>query len=338
MNKMIDFVLTWVDGNDPEWQKQMNYYKNQSMPEADRLSNNSGSNRFRDWDLLRYWFRGVEKNAPWVHKIHFVTCGQKPEWLNTEHPKLVLVDHKDFIPEKYLPTFNSSTIMMNLGRIPDLSEHFVNFNDDLFLIDRVKESDFFQGDKACDSAIMGTITGENSADIFPHCLINNIGVLNQHFSKKEVLKRNRKLFYSLKYGKQLLNNLYLTPFGFFTGFHDTHLPSGYFKSCFEEVWEKEEKRLDLASYNKFRSKDDYNEWLVKNWQYCSGKTVPRSTKWGRCFQLGQDTGYIEAIKNKSYKAICINDSYTDKFSFDEVQKELAEAFESIFPQKSSYEL
>ena len=31
--------------------------------------------RYRDWDLLRYWFRGVERFAPWVRRIHFVTWG-----------------------------------------------------------------------------------------------------------------------------------------------------------------------------------------------------------------------------------------------------------------------
>lgn len=307
------------------------------MPEANRMSDSATSNRYRDWDLLRYWFRGVEEFAPWVHKIYFVTCGQKPEWLNETHPKLVLMDHKDFMPKEYLPTFNSSTIMMNLGKIPGLSDRFVTFNDDVFLMDYVKKTDFFQGDKVCDTAIMGTITGKNASDIFPHCMINNMCVLNQYFSKKEVVKKNRKLFFNLKYGKQILKNLYLLPFEYFTGFNDTHLPAAYFKSCFEEVWEKEGVRMDHASKNRFRSKDDYNEWLVKYWQFCSGRTIPRSIKWGRCFQLGQDTGYLEAIRNKTYKAICINDGCPERFSFEKVQSELMEAFESILPEKSTFE-
>ena len=54
--------------------------------------------RFRDYGVLKYWFRGVEKFAPWVRRIHFVTGGQKPEWLDTDNPRIHLVDHKDFIP------------------------------------------------------------------------------------------------------------------------------------------------------------------------------------------------------------------------------------------------
>lgn len=92
----IDFVITWVDGNDPDWQKQKMEYSMQpdlSQKQDDRKE------RYRDWDLLRYWFRGVERFAPWVRRIHFVTWGHLPSWLNKEHPKLNIVNHKDFIPK-----------------------------------------------------------------------------------------------------------------------------------------------------------------------------------------------------------------------------------------------
>ena len=70
-----------------------------------------------------------------VRRIHFVTWGHLPSWLNKEHPKLNIVNHKDFIPEKYLPTFNSHALW-NMHRIPGLAENFVYFNDDMFLIKR----------------------------------------------------------------------------------------------------------------------------------------------------------------------------------------------------------
>lgn len=25
--------------------------------------------RYRDWEFMKYWFRAVEQNAPWVNKI-----------------------------------------------------------------------------------------------------------------------------------------------------------------------------------------------------------------------------------------------------------------------------
>lgn len=67
-----------------------------------------------------------------------------PEWLNTECPKLRIVRHEEYIPSEYLPTFNSNVIELNLHRILDLSERFINFNDDMFVIGETQKSDFFE--------------------------------------------------------------------------------------------------------------------------------------------------------------------------------------------------
>ena len=128
---MIDFVIPWVDGSDPAWQKERDA-KAAQLGSMERCDNRG--ERYRDWDNLKYWFRGVEKFAPWVHKIYFVTWGHLPEWLDVQHPKLVIVRHEDYIPKEYLPTFNSHTIEWNLHRIHGLSENFVYFNDDIFLL------------------------------------------------------------------------------------------------------------------------------------------------------------------------------------------------------------
>ena len=69
----IDFVLTWVDGSDPDWLAQRREYQPGRGTDA-------GESRYRDWDNLQYWFRGVEKFAPWVNKIYFVTWGHVPKW------------------------------------------------------------------------------------------------------------------------------------------------------------------------------------------------------------------------------------------------------------------
>ena len=80
----IDFVITWVDMDDPKWKKEFYKYSDK----IDNSVNELSEARFRDYGFLKYWFRGVEKFAPWVRKIHFVTSGQKPDWLNTLHPKI----------------------------------------------------------------------------------------------------------------------------------------------------------------------------------------------------------------------------------------------------------
>ena len=73
-----------------------------------------------------------------------IRCGHYPDWLNLDCPKLRFIKHEDYIPKKYLPTFNSHTIELNFNRIKELSERFVYFNDDMFIIDYMEKSDFFE--------------------------------------------------------------------------------------------------------------------------------------------------------------------------------------------------
>ncbi len=122
------------------WQRDYIKYSSQTENEKNSVS----EARFRDYGFLKFWFRGVEKFAPWVRKIHFVTCGQKPEWLDENHPKINLVHHKDYIPEQFLPNYNSVVIERYLHKIPDLAEHFVYFNDDFYIINHLDKSRFFK--------------------------------------------------------------------------------------------------------------------------------------------------------------------------------------------------
>lgn len=92
----IDFVITWVDMNDPKWQADFAKYSGK----INNSKNEVSEARFRDYGLLKYWFRGVEKFAPWVRKIHFVTCGQKPEWLNVNHPKIKYCGSQRLYPKR----------------------------------------------------------------------------------------------------------------------------------------------------------------------------------------------------------------------------------------------
>ncbi|MDR1659737.1 MAG: Stealth CR1 domain-containing protein [Desulfovibrio sp.] len=129
----VDVVYTWVDGRDPVWL-------------AKRSSRGLGAedaNHYRDNGELRYSLRSLERFAPWVRRVHIVTDGQIPSWLNAGHEKLRLVAHRDIIPARFLPTFSSRVIEAHLHRIEGLAEHYVYFNDDFFLISPCFPGDFF---------------------------------------------------------------------------------------------------------------------------------------------------------------------------------------------------
>lgn len=326
MNK-IDFVIPWVDGNDKEWQKEKNKYNTASAVDDREI-------RYRDFENLKYWFRGVEKYAPWVNKIHFITWGHLPEWLDTSHPKINVVKHEDYIPEEYLPTFNSTVIEMNIHRIKGLSEQFVYFNDDMFLINKTEKKDFFKKNlpselAAFSIAIMrdqvhGTLTS------------NSIYLLNKHFNKRNSLKKNFLKWYNFKAGKYFIRTLMLTPWNYFTGFQETHLPSPYLKSTFEEIWELEYKTLDEANRFKFRDPRGYNQYLFKYWQFATGNFEP-SKKIGEYYNVGlRYKESISALNDQKYKMICLNDSDVIE-NFDQIKEEINCRFEDIFPDKSTFE-
>jgi glycosyltransferase involved in cell wall biosynthesis len=133
----VDVVYTWVDGNDPVWnqarEKRLAGLAGTHASETAQTRESSGQARFVSRNELRYSLRSVHLFAPWVRRIHLVTAGQVPDWLDVDHPAVNLVDHGEILPADALPTFNSHAIETSLHRIPDLAEHFVYFNDDFFL-------------------------------------------------------------------------------------------------------------------------------------------------------------------------------------------------------------
>ena len=328
----IDFVILWVDGSDVEWQKEKQKYDSKITDAS------ASAARYRDWNNLKYWFRGVEKYAPWVNNIFFVTWGHLPDWLNTSHPKLKIINHRAFIPEKYLPTFNSNAIELNLHRIEELSECFVLFNDDMFLIDTVKPTDFFVNEIPCDEFIMNAITPNYNMPIIGHTMVNNVSIINKYFKKKKDIKENFSKVYSLKYGKQMFRNNMLGKWPMFTGFYNSHIPLAHLKSTFETLWEKEPEMLDETCGNKFRTYKDLNHWLMRYWNLCSGNFIPRKYGFGKMFTVNGDNQLIlQYIEKQKGKMICVNDS-SQSFDFERSAEQINASFNRILPQKSEFEI
>ena len=329
MENKIDFIITWVDGSDKEWIKEKDSYSS--------YVGDKKENRFRDWDNLKYLFRGIEKFAPWVNNVFFVTWGHIPSWMNTSNEKLKIVNHKDYIPEEYLPTFSANPIELNFHRIDELSENYVFFNDDTFLIKETKETDFFKNDLPCDSAILSPVFALDEAG-FQKMLMNDMYIINKHFDKKKVIKENFSKWFNLKYRKDLMKNIFINSWDRFAGFKEAHIANSYKKSVLKEVWEEEGELLDKVCHNKFRNvNEDVNQSLIKFWQLCEGKFYPRSTNFSQYFEYSNDNrDMYDCIKNQKCKMICLND-VVGEYNFEEEKKKTIEAFEAILPEKSSFE-
>lgn len=325
----IDFVIAWVDGSDPEWQKTKAQYRG----EDEKFNVNNV--RYRDWGLLQYWFRAVETYAPWVRKIHFVTCGHVPQWLKLDHPKLHIVKHSDYMDAEFLPTFSANPIELNLHRIDGLADQFVFFNDDMYLNAPVKKEDFFVNGLPRGCAVLNPPTPSRHG--IPTIILNDLGILSEHFDFKRQFAKNVTKWIHPIYGTKLLRTLLLLPWRRYLGFYDMHLPSPFLKSTYEEVWEREEDTLREISTHRFRSDSDVNQYLMMYWQLAKGEFVPVSPKIGKMFYVGTDLEIIlKVIKSRSMKMICINDSETVA-DFDAIRERLVEAFEEVLSQKSSFE-
>ena len=335
MTDFIDFVITWVDGNDPDWLRERNYYAKLENTDVD-----NSNVRYRDWGTLRYWFRGLEKFAPWVNKIFFVTWGHVPEWLDTKNPKLQIVKHSEFIPVEYLPTFNSNVIEFYFHRIEGLSDRFVYFNDDTFLIDRVAPSRFFHDGFPCD---VGALMESNHKGMFGLSVYLAKCLINEHFNKRKSVLKNLTKWFNFAYPFFSFRNIVYLMIRTteFNGFEDHHLPQGYLKKTYDEVWYSCVDDLIRTSKSKFRQYGDVASWLLRYWQLASGYFSPKNPlKDGICFynmDNEETSKVVDYIRYQKKSIILINDSdqITD---FEMCKSRILKAFEEILPDKSSFEL
>lgn len=330
----IDIVILWVDGRDPAWLEEKRKY----LPPAE--ADSDSVNRYRDWGLLPYWFRAIEKFAPWVRKIHFVTWGHVPAFLNPDAPKLRVVRHTDFIPAEYLPTFSSHAIEMNLHRIPDLAEQFIYFNDDMFLLRPMAETDFFRDGLPCTYGREVPWTFNGSVGIWEHAVANNLGVINKHFSKKEAIAHHGAKFYSRHYRWKdnlrtwTLNKLFPD---YFTGFKNLHAPGAYLKRTFEEVWQAEPALLDNTCRDRFRTAANVNQWVCLWWQVASGNFSPYTVDnlVASISEANIDL-LCDALEKQTHDFVCLNDPEQD-IDFEILSARLKVSFEKILPNKSQFE-
>ena len=336
MHEPIDFVVTWVDGNDKEWQKEKDKYQVKN----DFNTINNGAERYRDWEQFKYWFRAVEKYAPWVNKIYLVTYGHIPKWLNLDMEKLVIVNHHDYMDEKYLPTFSSIPIELNIHKIKGLSEHFVYFNDDMFLNAKVEPEDFFQDGLPLICSIGSPIIPIPTNSAFRHQLFTVTGYMNR-YNWEKIIEMNPAKWFCYKYGFKLKYSWETYQHHYLLGIKFTHLAQAFRKSTMEKVWSIFSNELDEACTHKFRKPQDANHQIFTIQEIVDGTYIPMAdTYYGKAFL--NIPNRIKEIVNEitlgHSKIICINDTKdVTESKFDYYKTSINRAFEEKFPMKSMFE-
>lgn len=334
MAEKIDFVVSWVDSNDINWQKRMNV----QLKEMGKDQLMIGEERYHDFGFFKYWFRAVEKFAPWVHHVYLVTDHQVPSFFKSSK-KVTVVDHTEFIPEGYLPTFSSSVIELFLDRIPGLSEHFVYFNDDMILNAPVNSNTFFSNNGLpMDSAIPSVL---QPASEFDYITFNDALVLNQNFPKNIFFRKNIDKFINYKYGlTNILKAMLTIPFTNWSSFKIQHIPYALRKTDYSMMRDYASEQIDRTAKMHFRSDKDINIWLLLELRFVQGDFSPRRTKIGKYYDFDNVGALIRTLRDGKVPLICINDDSRNKSLQEKVKisEKILEVLEVKFPQKASIEI
>lgn len=146
----IDFVIAWVDGSDPAHAAARRRF---SQKDEGVHVHATHETRFYNNGEIYYLIASILKYAPFVRRAYIITDNQKPPLLDSFAEAglcapefLELVSHDIIFRglDAARPTFNARSIEAAMWRIPDLSEHFVYSNDDMFLNASLSPDDLFR--------------------------------------------------------------------------------------------------------------------------------------------------------------------------------------------------
>ena len=291
----MDIVITYVDGRDPAWQQD--YERTMNVPVM--------AKRYRDWDTLRFLFRGIERHMPFIRNVWLVVSrdSQVPAWIDRSQVHVVL--HEEIIPAEYLPTFNSTTIEMFLHRIPGLSEQFLYFNDDMYPVMDMTPEDFYPGGKAA----MG----------FARCLFAR-GMYKRQTRNSDWLAREA---------------LGLKPGLFFR--RPQHTCSPMLRSFSEEAFGRVAPQI-LSRLSRARTMENFNQYFFLDYLLYSGRAVSRRLSNKHFSLAAASIGRICAfLEQPNRKLVCINDVHMKESVFQQARERLLAAFSHHFPEPSRFE-
>ncbi|BBH65607.1 exopolysaccharide phosphotransferase [Actinoplanes sp. OR16] len=311
----IDVVYTWVDGSDPDWVDR----KNASLAAFGREQTNTiaaNASRFISRDELKYSLRSIAAYAPWVRKIFLVTDDQVPPWLDTSDPRLTVVSHREVFGDTgVLPTFNSHAIESRLHRIPGLAEHFIYFNDDMFLGRPVSPEAFFHAN--------------GIAKYFPSKAQLEAGPATVFDAPVTAAGKNNRRHIAERFDRGITQKM-------------QHVPYPLQKSVLEEIesWLPDEVRQ--TAEHPFRHPGDLSipSSLQHYWAFLTKRAVPGSISYTYADLAHPSTPVQLAflLARRRSDVFCLNDTNSAAVALSQQAEMLADFLPLYFPFRSPYEL
>lgn len=309
---MVDIIVTYLNENDPKWQKDFNYWKNKEIKEGKTSNSNRqafGKERTRDWDSFKYWFRGIEKNCPWVRKVFLIVQNENhiPKWINKDNLKLRIVYHEEYIPKDLLPTFNAMTIGMYISNIPDLAENYILCDDDYYFLNPIKEDRFFLYNLPV-----------HKRNIVPYEYYDTSGEAGVFF---KIL--NNDLDFEKRYNKQIKYGIY-------------HLPEARKKSFEKKILTKYSEEIkNHFNKSRFRHESNLCSYMYSNILKLCDEVIIKDPYYNSCYcALKSDINFND-YKDKDM--VCFNDTEILD-DYEKTKKKFIEFLNNKFPDKSTFEV
>ncbi|WP_344265654.1 stealth family protein [Streptomyces sodiiphilus] len=306
----IDAVYTWVDGSDPAWLERRAACSGETYhTEA------ANAARYLSRDELRYSLRSVHQYAPWLRHIYLVTDDQTPDWLDTSHPGITVVSHRNiFSDPSLLPTFNSHAIESQLHHIDGLAEHFLYLNDDVFFGRLTLPQNFFLGN--------GLPRFFLSKAHIPH------GLPSPDDVPVSVAGKNNRALLEERFGAVITQKM-------------KHVPHALRRSVLQEIEEEFSDRHRATAANRFRDLDDLSvtSSLHHYYAFLTGRAIPSSIRYDY-FDLAHPhtptrLGRMLAARNRV--VFCLNDTVSDETDLDTQLSVMEPFLRAYFPFPSPYE-
>jgi hypothetical protein len=281
----VDVVYTWVDGDDPAWLRARDEVLGRTGVDG-RPNDAVAPGRFRSHDELRYSLRSLAAFAHFVRRIFIVTAGQVPPWLNVDHPRVRVVDHREiFPPDGCLPTFNSHAIESRLHHIQGLAEHYLYMNDDFLFGRPVTVNRFFHGNGMTRFFLSHAVIGGDDPADQPRSVdvaaMNTVRIVGERFG--------RRVSQKLK-----------------------HAPYPQRRSVLFEMEAALPEEFTRTAASRVRGPRDVAipSSLFHYYSYLTGRAVPGRIR-SRYVTLDEKrlAGRLRALKRKrNFDVVCINDS------------------------------
>jgi hypothetical protein len=309
----IDAVYTWVDGSDPAWllSKSMALGRDGDA----RHETATSESRYASRDELRYSLRSLAYFAPWIRHIYLITADQVPPWLRPDHPRLTVVSHRELFGDRgTLPTFNSHAIETQLHHIPGLAEHFIYFNDDVFLGRPVVPTRFFHANGIAKFFLSSAQIGFGPPTVADQPV-------------NAAAKNNRRILVD-RFGRLIYTKM-------------RHAPIPLLRSVLEEITAALEPEIKATASHQFRHPDDLAvpSSLHHYWSYLTGRSVPGRIRY-RYVNLAHPWSAValpQLLRERSYEVFCLNDTDNHPDAAAEQAAMMSRFLPAYFPFRSEFE-